>query len=77
MLLQIYTQHRRCVPRRYVADQPEPVVLETESSFQEMLKVQAAVAQHFKAKVEVPHSAFLPLWDVLGITHGSPKREQR
>lgn len=43
MLLQIYTQHRRCVPRRYVADQPEPAVLETESSFQEMLKIQAAV----------------------------------
>lgn len=31
------------MPRRYVADQPEPAALETESRFQEMLKVQAAV----------------------------------
>lgn len=65
------------MPQRYVADHQEQAVLETESSFQEILKVRAAVAQHFLGKHGRTALAFLPLWDVSGIRHGSPKREQR
>lgn len=65
------------MPQRYEADHQEQAVLETESSFQEMLKVRAAIAQRFLGKHERTTLAFLHLWDVSGIRHGSPKREQR
>ena len=65
------------MPQRYVADHQEQVVLETESSFPEMSKVRAAIAQRFLGRHRRTPLAFLPLSDVLGIRHGSPKTERR
>lgn len=65
------------MPQRYVADHQEQAVLETESSFQELSKVLAAIAQRFLGKHGRIALAFLPLWDISGIRRGFPKREQR